>query len=145
MQFFLLNAIEGFMCVYICVNLNKNVTVSKFVLAWFLCTFTIYVYPIIIPMPVIPQILACMVNIYIISNMYNLNILKCVLNIFVVYFVIGLVCDISYYALAVKMFNFNPLFEASILKVFLYSLPMRIAQLLLIFLYKKVVDIYEKH
>jgi hypothetical protein len=128
MQFFLLNAIEGFMCVYICVNLNKNVTVSKFVLAWFLCTLTIYVYPIIIGIPIFVQLVSCIVNAFIISSIFGLKYKECVKRIFILYFIILLLIDMLGYFISVNLFSFNPVKEEDIFSIVKYSSPVRLIE-----------------
>lgn len=144
MQFVLLNLIEGFMCVFICVNLNRNVAVSKFVLAWFLCTLTIYLYPIMIPIPIMGQIVSCMVNAFIISSIFELDYKSCVRRIVILYFLILLLCDMIWYFISVNIFDFNPVKETNIFNILKLSIPVRLVEILLIFLYKKVADVYEK-
>lgn len=145
MQLFLLNLIEGFMCVFICVNLNRNVAVSKFVLAWGLCTFTVGIYPMLISIPVLLQLIFCAVNAYIISSIFDLKYMECLKRLLILGFVIMLLCEVMTYIVVLNVFNFNAFtLQVDTMQKFIYGLPTRVIELLLIYTFKRTVDIYEK-
>lgn len=143
-QLILLNAVEGFMCIFICINLNRNVAVSKFISAWVLCTLTIYLYPIMIPVPIIGQVISCIVNAYIVSRIFEMDYKFCIKRIAILYFVITLLCEVATYIISVQLLKFNP-YTSSVdtIHKFLMGIPIRISELLLIYFYKKVVESYE--
>lgn len=140
----LLNLIEAIMTVYIVIDFRKYGKLQ--VLFALLCSlFVIYVYPIMIPLPVLPQILMLLVNAYVLSKIFELDFKFCLKRIAILYFGITLVCEAGFFAITKSIFNVNPFVESSNINRFLYGIPIRIIELILILFYKKVSDIYEKN
>lgn len=130
------------MTVYIVIDFRKYGKLQV-LFALLCCLTTIYLYPLIIPIPVLPQILMTVVNAYVLSKIFELDFKFCLKRVAVLCFGIALISEAVYYMMVktigiIDIFNMNVILDR-----FLYAIPIRIVELTVIYLYKKVSDKYE--
>lgn len=127
------------MTVYIVIDFRKYGKLQV-LFALLCCLTTIYLYPLIIPIPVLPQILMTVVNAYVISKIFELDFKFCLKRLIILCFGIVLIMEAIYYFVVCNYFNVNFYMSSDIISRFIITLPFRLVEFILIYCYKKVSD-----
>lgn len=139
LEFILLNGVEAFLFMFMCLGFNwKSLAKGKLFLTWLLLTTIIYGIPLILfGIPVISNIIPILLSAFIISNLFDLKINDIIIKLCLLVFIVMLPCESIWYAW-VKLFITIDIYSTmDSISRFVLGIGGRMAEFSIVFIYHK--------